>query len=268
MRSSSSGATRLRNVWSVKRWYHLSFSEAATLILALASFVLAYFAYRQSQDNRDTREAIKRMAYLGQQTFRQANTAQNQLGELRLQTAEMGRQTGALTTTAESTTSLAGATVDQLRQRDRQFALEQQPDVRWDPELADASRGSYFSDDRQRGLVLWNFGYKNYGKSAAYDLVLTEGISLFGQLFVERKRTGNRFFGPGETGWSTAIHPIGTEKLPVPVNAMPVLRVIFTYKDALGSRYTRMICHRLEPPQGIIKDCNREPVAKLPRREM
>jgi hypothetical protein len=212
------------------------------------------------------REAIDRLTQLGQQTFRQANAAQHQLTELRRQTEEMGRQTGALSSTATSTTVLAGATVEQLSQRDRQFSLEQQPDVRWDPESS-ASR-DFLSDDPRRGIVLWSYGIKNFGKSAAHDLVSVEGISLFGRPFAESRRPGARRFGPGATAWSTAVYPIGSKNLPIPLNAMPVLRVVFTYRDASGRKYSQMLCHRLDPPNGAPRECDTEPVAKLPGRPL
>jgi hypothetical protein len=111
----------------------------------------------------------------------------------------MEGQTQALTSTAQSTTSMAGTTVAQLRQRDLQFALEQQPDVRWDAEST-ASRENFFSDDKRKGVVFWSFGFKNFGKSPAFDLTYIEGISLFGKPFQETKRNSNSFLGRERRG--------------------------------------------------------------------
>lgn len=240
----------------------LSINEIATLTLSLASLGVALLAYLQTLDNSDMKTAISQLTYLGKQTYRQASATRRQVRELKAQTSEMGRQTGELHTSATSSVSLAGNAAAQLQQRERQFSLEQRPLIRWDQD-SDASKDS-LSDDASTGLLLWNYGLRNSGKSIAYNVVITDGISLWGKPFVETRRTGGRQYAPGETSWATAAVPVDPALLPIDVESKPALRVKISYRDVQGNRYEYLLCHRFEDVGGAARDCSQSPIASLP----
>lgn len=245
-----------------RRKLNLTINEIATLTLSLGSICVALLAYLQSLDNSDMKKAIGQLTYLGKQTYRQANATRRQIEEMKAQTSEMGRQTGELHTSATSSVSLAGNAAAQLRQRDQQFSLEQRPLIRWDQD-ADASKNP-LSDDHDQGLLAWSYGLENAGKSIAYDVVITEGISLWGKPFVERRRDGSREYAPGEKSWSTAEIPVDPATLPIDIRSRPALRVKISYRDAQGNRYEYLLCHRFEDISGFPRDCSQSPIAALP----
>lgn len=239
----------------------ISFNQIVTLTLAASSLAVATLVYLQSLDNSDMRSAIEQIAYLGKQNYRQANAIRRQVRELTRQTGEMKLQSAALSSTAGSTFSLAGVSAAEMRQRDLQFSLEQRPIVRWDPE-SDASKDP-LSDDKIFGSFKWNYGFKNVGKSTAYNVVMVEGISLSDGQFHENVRLVGQELGPNATGWSTAVIKVAPSQLPLNPATEPVLRVTFYYSDVLKKRWKTMFCLRFLG-DGLPRDCSQEKIASSP----
>ena len=167
--------------------------------------------------------------------------------------------------TASATTRAADATVAQIRQRDDQFALEQRPVIRWDAD-ADINKVDYFTDNRATGQVFWDYGFKNFGRSIAYDVKAFEALTIYGEPLSESLVNVAKEFSPNQYSWRRSSQYVGASRLPVGLNSRPTLRVRFLYKDALGRSYSSVLCLRLIPPSGFPADCTQESIASAPAR--
>lgn len=228
----------------------MDINEGLTLLVACGALATAVVSCTNSVDNKQMASAINRLSDI-------ASAQQDEVNGIANETVALDNEVSATTNEAEQTAALvrpAEENANAARQgvvlSERNFVADQRPYV-WTSDLPyELLAGPRLvAPTAPVSRISWNYNLRNFGKSPAYDVRVTQYFENGGPFKFIGATRGGMVIAPGnDATWGTVLDPEpitqGAFAEAMGKDLAIGIRLLVTYKDAAGRSYVSEICWR------------------------